>query len=77
MKTAAELSTLILDSAVEQLAKTHGCTEDQILAGLRAHDAKLLREMIKLIEVGVTVAAETHKLMQHAESSWKGAEAAL
>lgn len=61
IETAAQI---ILESTLELLAKTHGCTVDQVAEGLRAGNVKLARQFRECAERG---AAEAVKLAKQSK----------
>jgi hypothetical protein len=57
MQAAAEI---ILQGALETLAKVHGCTVEQVCEGLKAQHAKLTGQFAELIALGSQQAVALH-----------------
>jgi hypothetical protein len=57
MQAAAEI---ILQGALETLAKVHGCTIEQVCEGLKADHRRLSKQFAQLIALGSKEAVSLH-----------------
>lgn len=60
MTTTENIASIVLESAIEQLAKTHGRTMIEVMDGIESGHVKLVAQFKELMVLGAKAAAELH-----------------